>query len=92
MVKQVFQACPFHLFLSCICYAETLSCFDGIKKILRYSTVTLLKNPGLSNLSPGTLFYQHYQGNAAEFVLQPLKISSVQYRSSITGKNGPGGS
>jgi hypothetical protein len=91
-VKQVFQASPFHLFLSCICYAETLSCFDGIKKILRYSTVTLLKNPGLSNLSPGTSFYQHYQGNAAEFVLQPLKISSVQYRSCTTGKNGPGGS
>jgi hypothetical protein len=31
-------------------------------------------------------------GIAAIFVLQPLKISSIQYRSSIADKNGLGGS
>src|SRR5687767_14650960 len=36
MVKRVFQASPFHLFLSCICNAENLNWFDANMKMRGY--------------------------------------------------------
>jgi hypothetical protein len=92
MVKQAFQPSPFHLFLSCICNAETLYWFDDIKKILTYSIVTLLKNLGLSISHQEPYFYQRYQGIATEFVRQSPKMNSFQCSSCTTERNGPGGS
>jgi hypothetical protein len=56
--------------------------------MLSYSIVTLVDNLNIEYHRK--LRDQLYQGIAVEFVLQLIKMSSIQYRSCTTRRNGPG--